>query len=370
MKLPAGVVKKRGWYFARIHTKGGEHSLPLGSASDPGAAVQAFYAIRALIRNGVEASTVRDAIRGGITLSTLGQTTEPKLDMTVSATARRWLAEYVDLELETREASMKRSRVETWLLAFMGGKLLHEVRRADIHAYKGHLRTTRPNLEAGTLKHYLRDLRELLNWAVEVELLEASPWPPKKFMPKVEKRPPDRLTDEEVELLAALPGVHGFTIRLALATGLRWGELCRARRRDIRDGQLLVGKTKTGEPRSVPLPKSILAEIMQRGGDRLVPFSERCSGSFNKTIRRRAKERTEALPEEGQEALKGLSAFHVHQARHTFGCRYVEAGGELPKLQEILGHADITMTQRYARPNERSIREDAQRVYERWEGTR
>ena len=75
------------------------------------------------------------------------------------------------------------------------------------------------------------------------------------------------------------------------------------------------------------------------------------------------------LPVEERSVLTGLKGFHVHQTRHTFACRYVEAGGELPMLQEILGHASIDMTQRYGRPAERSIREDANRVHAVWERT-
>ena len=63
----------------------------------------------------------------------------------------------------------------------------------------------------------------------------------------------------------------------------------------------------------------------------------------------------------------GIKGFHVHQTRHTFACRYVEAGGELAMLQEILGHASVVTTQRYGRPNAKAIRNDANRVHMQWE---
>ena len=47
-------------------------------------------------------------------------------------------------------------------------------------------------------------------------------------MPRLQERPPDRLTDEEAQQLRELPEPYGFICRLALGTGLRWGELTRA----------------------------------------------------------------------------------------------------------------------------------------------
>jgi len=76
------------------------------------------------------------------------------------------------------------------------------------------------------------------------------------------------------------------------------------------------------------------------------------------------------LPKEERQVLDGLSRFHVHMTRHTFACRYLEAGGELAMLQEILGHASVEQTQQYGRPDAKAIRSDADRVFARWEGVR
>ena len=80
-------------------------------------------------------------------------------------------------------------------------------------------------------------------------------------------------------------------------------------------------------------------------------WSETSNGSFNTRVSK----------------LSSISRFHIHQTRHTFACRYLEAGGELPMLQEILGHASVVTTQRYGRPNAKAIRGDASRVFSLWE---
>jgi integrase len=41
--------------------------------------------------------------------------------------------------------------------------------------------------------------------------------------------------------------------------------------------------------------------------------------------------------------------FHLHQFRHTFASKLAEADVNLFKIQKMMGHTDIKMTERYAR---------------------
>ena len=40
--------------------------------------------------------------------------------------------------------------------------------------------------------------------------------------------------------------------------------------------------------------------------------------------------------------------FRIHDLRHTCAAWLVSAGGALPEVRDLLGHASITMTERYA----------------------
>lgn len=93
------------------------------------------------------------------------------------------------------------------------------------------------------------------------------------------------------------------------------------------------------------LGPDLLRELRHRVG-RLPPYAERSPGSFAKAIRN----------------ATGIAGFHVHQLRHTFACRWVEQGGNLAALQQVLGHASIVTTQRYARLSDEAVRREAERL--------
>ena len=79
--------------------------------------------------------------------------------------------------------------------------------------------------------------------------------------------------------------------RLALGTGLRWGELCRAQATDLERGFLLVYHTKSGKVRWVPLTGEVLKEVRMRVG-LVVPFGSLSRGSFAGTLRSRPRNAT------------------------------------------------------------------------------
>lgn len=194
--------------------------------------------------------------------------------------------------------------------------------------------------------HLLSEARCLLNWCVDAGHIPRSPFP-RRLMPKIQQEPPDRLTEEEAAAVAALPDPYGWVCRLALGTGLRWGELTRLQRAELVGDQLVIHFTKSGKLRRVPLAHdpALLAEVHRRIG-KLVPFSGRSSGAFNTQVRK----------------LSGVRGFHVHQCRHTFACCWMERGGSLAALQQILGHSTVTMTQRYARLSDEAVRAEAERL--------
>jgi integrase len=48
--------------------------------------------------------------------------------------------------------------------------------------------------------------------------------------------------------------------------------------------------------------------------------------------------------------LSGIAPITFHQLRHTFCSRLGDAGVPMPVIQDLAGHASITMTRRYTHP--------------------
>lgn len=206
-------------------------------------------------------------------------------------------------------------RVNDYLVPQLGARDVRTLRRDDVRAFR--LTLERRGLAPLSVRHILSDVRCFLGWCVESGALEESPFP-RRVMPRIQETPPDRLTDDEVRAVAAIPEPQAFVVRLGLLTGLRWGELTRARAEDVQDDMLLVHHTKAGRLRRVPLAPRLQHELRGRAG-RLVPYAESSPGSFGRFVQRHSR----------------IRRFHVHQLRHTFACHWLEAGGGLATLQLV-----------------------------------
>src|SRR2546428_4685520 len=208
---------------------------------------------------------------------------------------------------------------------------LRRVNGDNLRAYRLHLDGPMPvrsrqgrilpgkakTLTPQSVKHILSDVRCFLNWCEDAGLLDRSSVP-RKLLPKIQERPPDRLSEKEVAQVGALPDPEGFACRFLLGTGLRWSEFVRLQVADIQDGVMLVHRTKSGKMRRVPLTLELQHELRRRIG-KLCPY--RWSDYLAQKVR----------------DATAIEGFHVHQLRHTFACRWLERGGSLAALQELLG---------------------------------
>lgn len=312
-QLPAGIFRRAGraGYYVRDQ-RGGRHRM----FSRPTLA---------------EAIALRDSIR-------CGEVMPPRL--TVAKAAAVWLEGYVRTSRNEKGQRLAKQRVDSFLAPALGLRQLSTVTAEHLRSYRLELHAK--GLSDQTVAHVLSDARAFLTWAVEAGWISRSPFP-RRLLPRIQERPPDRLTDEEAAVLVALEEPHGFVFRFLLGTGLRWGEAVRADASHIERDHLVVAITKSGRVRRVPLSPSLLAEVRGRVG-RLMPVRK-----------------AQAVAKWARDA--GVKRFHVHMTRHTFACHFLEANGSLPALQEILGHASIVTTQRYGRMSEGAVRREAERAW-------
>ena len=328
-KLPNGMFRRKGrpgWYI-RLYRGGRERWVALGT--DYGAACDKARALSA----GIEVA----ATNAG----------------TLVAATAQWLESYVKTQRGEKGQKQAAQRVRDYVEPYFGQRALQEIKGEDVRAFRLWLEKT-SSLSLTSVGHVLSDLRCFLYWCEDAGLVERCPFP-RRIMPRNQQMPPDRLTDEQAESIGQLPEPYGFVCRLALGTGMRWGELTRCQASDVKrvrvpgeasdQWSVEVSQTKSKRLRRIPLSPELVAEVRTRVG-RLVPYATHSPGSFATRIRR----------------LTGIERFHVHQTRHTFACQWLERGGSLPALQQMLGHASIEMTQRYARLTDEAVLREASRL--------
>ena len=158
--------------------------------------------------------------------------------------------------------------------------------------------------------------------------------------------------DEAPCLIKAARGEWRTMIALALRTGLRRGELLALRWQDVdlEAGRLvvrqnivrgIVGTPKSGKPREIPLSAETVAMLKAHQHERgPLVFCTRDGRHLADTSM------THAL--KGACKRAALRPMGWHSMRHTFASHLAMRNVPIRVIQELMGHATIQMTMRYA----------------------
>jgi integrase/recombinase XerC len=181
-------------------------------------------------------------------------------------------------------------------------------------------------------------------------------------LPRKQRKLPGFLTVKEVKQLLDDMAADGDlkTLRnLAMAelmygTGMRVGELVTLDLKDVDISEMEVRLTgKGGKERIVPMTRPavdrIEAYLLQRrielndaahtGGDGPLFVNVRGTRITTRSVHRIMK---------GMGCDAGLSKrVHPHELRHSFATHLLDSGADLRAIQELLGHANLTTTQKY-----------------------
>jgi integrase len=160
------------------------------------------------------------------------------------------------------------------------------------------------------------------------------------------------LSGDEIDRLIDACSPHLKPIvEVALHTGMRRGELLSLTWEQIRNKQIYLTETKSGKARQIPINDRLahlLRELRQKNQLKspyvfCFPNGERIRHIKNGFL--------------GACRRAGLEDFHFHDLRHTFASHLVMNGVGLKAVQELLGHADMKMTMRYAHLSHEHLRE-------------
>lgn len=216
-------------------------------------------------------------------------------------------------------------------------------------------------LKKSSAARKLAGLRTFFRWLCREGALEKNP-ARALLSPRTERRIPTHLEEAEVAALLEMPGdgieaVRGRAIlELLYGTGLRCAELV----------GLDVGEVDF---------EARMVRVLGKGDkERIVPFGARAREALRSwlTVRARLFRGDEALflNQRGgrltdksvrnllARRLKQMASFRrvsPHTLRHSFATHLLERGADLRSIQELLGHASLSTTQRYTHVNARHI---------------
>lgn len=193
----------------------------------------------------------------------------------------------------------------------------------------------------------LRGIRTFLNYCYEMEYIGKVKVP----MLKVDKEQKEPYSKEEIVKLLALSKNPRFTeyrnycmVATFIATGIRLNTLINLKVDDIdlETNTIKLTTTKSRKAQYIPMP-SKLAVILSKYIRKVKPttylFESRLGGQLTADATKNAIGK--------YNKSKGVEKTSIHLFRHTFAKNYLLNGGDVFKLQKMLGHSTLDITKNY-----------------------
>lgn len=286
------------------------------------------------------------SIRAALVDGTYGKREEAP---TVAAFEDEFISVYARVENKNSEVEAKKRHLKNHIVPFFGRMRLDQIGPEHVARYKA--AKLKDDYDPKSINNQLAVLRKLLAVAVDWGRIEHVP--AVKWLMRAAPPPFDFLTFEEGERLvnATSPEWRAMVI-VALKTGLRHGELLALRWEDVDlvAGRLVVRQALSGK--KIDTPKNHKS--------REVPLSDEAMAALK--AHRHLRGPLVFCTEKGELMTRcacrwplwsactkaSLRRIGWHVLRHTFASHLVMRGAPLKAVQELLGHADMTMTMRYA----------------------
>lgn len=235
---------------------------------------------------------------------------------------------------------------------------LHDITLNSLRGY--YLSLTERNLSTITVQTYVRALRSFLSWCYQQEYISVNL--AEKFkLPKAQRKTVDVLTDTEIScLLSCFNPRYFLQLRnlcicsLMLDSGLRLNEVVTLSLQHVHvaEGYIIVDG-KGNKQRIVPIGLSTRKYLL-----RYISRRPSCCNTDRVFILSNLEPITETTLRQLFRKLKSRSdigRLRAHLLRHTFATRYLENGGDMYSLQQILGHTSLEMVKRYVHSTTRKI---------------
>jgi len=318
-----------------------------------------------------EARKQAKALKAEIALGVYPKSTEKEATVTVPTFTDFFEQQYMPyVTPRKRSWASDESLYRNYLKDEFGTQRLDQITRQQIQLWHTKLRLEK-KLAPATSDHGVKLLKHALNLAMDWSLVEANP--AAKVPLFNESNFVEHYMDEEQlqRLLTVLraPESPRSVCQIALfllSTGARLNEALTAKWSQI-DRQTRVWRipsniSKSGKVRAIPLNDSaldVLAQLDTEGVYEHLFVNHRISKKTGEEVGT-GKPYTAIMKVWSRlRAKAGLPHLRIHDLRHQYASFLVNAGRSLYEVQQILGHSDPSVTQRYAHLSTKSLQDAA-----------
>lgn len=220
-------------------------------------------------------------------------------------------------------------------------KPMEEVTRDDIVSFLAHMKTQKKCSNA-TLSLVHSCLKFLFHEVLKKKLLDEIK------TPKKEKKIPDVLTKDEVRALihATKRGRNRLLVEFLYSSGVRVSEAVKIKvnNMDLKEKTAMVKGGKGNKDRLIILSKIWAKNIKKYLAKKKVPSEFVFSKKNGKPISVDTVQRVIKKASQKAQIRKEVTP---HTLRHSYATHLLEAGENIRKIQELLGHASLNTTQIY-----------------------
>ncbi len=227
---------------------------------------------------------------------------------------------------------------------------------------------------SATISRNLASLRSMYRFFIRKHRLSTDPTENIHGF-KAEKKLPEILTNQEVELLLEQPRCKDFKgyrdkamLELLYATGMRVTELISLRLSDLNLSVGYINCEHHGQNRVIPIytvAKDTIKAYLDHARSQLPAIQDEDILFLNLSGKQLTRQGFWKIIKHYKDSAGIKKEITPHTLRHSFAIHLLENGADLKSIQEMLGHMDIASTQIYAQIVKNRLQDVYQKAHPR-----
>lgn len=240
-----------------------------------------------------------------------------------------------------------------YFIEFFGqNRMCTEVDEGVIFDYLLDIKENKPKLSQKSVNTYIKGLRVILYFIMKNSYIKEF----KITLPKVEETIKEAYTDYEVQCLIRKPKLNQdctfadlrnwALVCYFLATGNRLSTVSNIKIGDINfeSDEIFIRKTKNKKQQIIPLSRELRSVLIEYLGNRRGEGDDYLfCNAYGQKLNKDAMSHCVATYNKS----RGVTKTSIHLFRHTFAKNWILNGGDIFRLQKILGHSTLDMVKQY-----------------------